>query len=100
MRDQDAVWRGEVANELRHIIESVREVQRQIYDLHTQVVAELSAHRDYHARNEHLWGGVKWCQLHPFRLAAVLAVGASALLWRSQPSAWPQVLRLAREALK
>lgn len=71
--DDDDIWRGEVANELRHIARTLDDVQRQLHDLRCALATEMGGHRDYHARNEHRWGMVRWCERHPFRLAAIVA---------------------------
>lgn len=78
----DQIWRGEVSSELRHIVDSVRGLERQLHALDSRLLDELAAHRDYHSRNEHRWGFVKWCQVHPFRFAALAGVAIACLARR------------------
>jgi hypothetical protein len=82
--DED-LWRGEVTAELRHIAQSVQDLGRQIHELRAYIADEQALHADYHARNEHRWGLVKWCHMHPVRLA--LAAVAVALLLAGHRSA-------------
>ncbi len=99
-RQDDAVWRGEVTGELRHITQSVRDLQRQIHDVQGYLVQELEGHRDYHARNEHRWGLVRWCEMHPFRLVGLLAFGAAVAWLGRDPGAAAAVVRVLADLLR
>jgi hypothetical protein len=88
---EEDIWRGEVANEIRHIARDIREVQRQLHELQSYIVQELAEHRAYHGANEHRWGLVKLCQMHPFKLAwLAAAVVAVALAGRVTPG-WERI---------
>ena len=80
----DALWRGEVTAELRHIQHSLTELHHELADLRNYVADQFDDHRAYHARNEVRWGPVRWCERHPFQLAVLLlGVFATMSLWRS-----------------
>jgi hypothetical protein len=70
----DEIWRGEVSCELRHIVQSMGDIQRQLCELQSSIAQQLAEHVKYHHENEHRWGAIKWCSMHPFRLAAIAGV--------------------------
>ena len=98
--DEEDVWRGEVTNELRHIAQSVRDLQRQTHDLQCHLVQETEAHREYHAANEHRWGAARWCGRHPFRFAALVGAALAAFALGAGGDALRDALRLAVTVIK
>lgn len=84
----ELIWRGEVSNELRHLSASVRELRGAVSALHAWLEEELLQHREYHKENEHRWGLTRWCQLHPFRMAALLGALATTLLAGETAPRW------------
>ena len=96
---EETIWRGEVTNELRHIAQSLRDVQRQVSELRVWIAEEREAHSAYHAANEHRWGIVKWCQMHPFRLAAILLAIATYALGK-EASCLPALAKVIPEMLR
>lgn len=75
----DEMWRGEVTCELRHIVQRIGDIQRQLCELQSSIAQQLAAHVKYHNENEHRWGIIKWCTLHPFQLAALAGCVTAAL---------------------
>ncbi len=92
---EEEIWRGEVSNELKHIAHTMTDVQRQVQDMRCEISTQMEEHRSYHARNEHRWGLARWCRLHPFRLAAMVAA-ATAAMWANND---PTLLRAIVTAL-
>ncbi|MBX7247000.1 MAG: hypothetical protein K1X53_15995 [Candidatus Sumerlaeaceae bacterium] len=79
-RKPEDYWRGEITNELRHIAETVREITRQIAALRATVEERFAAHDVYHSANEHRWGPVRWCHLHPVRFGLICAALVALIL--------------------
>lgn len=88
----DDLWRGEVTAELRHIAQQLRDLDRRLAELRAAVDDRLAEHAAYHRAHEHHWGLLRLCQRHPFRTAAVAAVGALLL----QPAWLERVLEVLR----
>lgn len=96
----EAIWRGEVTAELRHIHLGLCTVQSELHELRNYVAGELSDHRAYHARNEVRWGPMRWCERHPFQLAVlVLGAGASITLYRAGVE-WLQIVTMLAQIAK
>ena len=98
--DDEDLWRGEVTNELRHIAQSVRDLQRQAHELQCHLVQEMESHREYHAANEHRWGAARWCERHPFRFAAVVGAALAAFALGAGGEALRDALKLAAAAFR
>ncbi len=96
----EALWRGEMTAELRHIHLTICDVQRQVHELRCFVAEQLNDHRMYHARNEVKWGPVRWCERHPFQLCVlVLGAGAAISLCRAGVE-WIQVATMLWQITK
>jgi hypothetical protein len=72
--DENEEFRGRMSVEVEHLYERLADIEEQIRELRSILVARLEAHERYHDDNEHCWGLIKWCHLYPFRLAAVLTM--------------------------
>lgn len=94
------MWRGEVTSELRHIAQSIRDLQRQVAEVRAAIGEQFEEHRAHHAANEHKWGFARWCQLHPFQFVMLAALAAAAVLMKSNLIGWSAVLRLVRDVIR
>jgi len=73
-------FRGRMCVEIDHLYERLTDIESQIAELRAIVVVRLDAHESYHQNNEHRWGLIKWCHRYPFRLLALAASLAVALV--------------------
>jgi len=96
--NEEEEFRGRISVKVEHIYERLADIEAQIADLRSLVVARLDAHERYHRENEHRWGVIAWCHRYPFRLVAVVASLAVALIadLRNPLIGW--LLELVRKA--
>jgi len=73
-------FRGRMTVEVDHLYERLADIEAQLMELRALVAGRLDGHDKYHEENEHRWGLVKWCHLYPFRMLAVAASLAAALI--------------------
>jgi hypothetical protein len=88
---EEAMWRGEVTAELRHIQLSLGELHRDVSELRTYVSDQFEEHRAYHSRNETRWGPLRWCERHPVQFATLLLGAASTLMLVRSGADWVQI---------
>ena len=80
MISESEEFRGRMSVEVEHIYDRLAEIETQLLELRALLVARLDAHECYHQENEHQWGAIKWCHRYPFRLLALVASLAVALI--------------------
>jgi hypothetical protein len=80
MTNEDEEFRGRMSVEVEHIYERLADIETQLIELRSLMVARLDAHDRYHEQNEHRWGAIQWCHRHPFRMLSLAASLAVALI--------------------
>lgn len=78
--DEDDEFRGRVSVEVEHLYERLADIEAQLLELRSLLVARLDAHERHHRENEHRWGLIQWCHRYPFRLLAIAASLAAVLI--------------------
>ena len=73
-------FRGRMSVEVEHIYERLADIEAQLIELRSLVIARLDAHDHYHDSSEHRWGLIAWCHRYPFRLLSLAASLAVALI--------------------
>jgi hypothetical protein len=91
---EEAMWRGEVTAELRHIHLALCQLHEDLRELRTHVTEQLEDHRAYHARNETRWGPLRWCERHPVQFATLLLGGVATVMLMRAGADWIQVAGL------
>ena len=80
MANDNEEFRGRMAVEVEHLYERLADIETQLIELRALLVARLDAHELYHQENEHQWGLIRWCHRYPFRMLAIVASLAAALI--------------------
>jgi hypothetical protein len=70
-------FRGRMKVEVEHIYERLGDIEAQLAELRSLLVARIDAHERYHQANEQKWGLIELCHRYPFRL---LGVGVSLVV--------------------
>ena len=91
-------FRGRVSVEVEHLYERLSDIETQLIELRSLLVARLDAHERYHRENEHRWGVIKWCHRYPFRMLALAASLAVALVGELRDPLVAWLLQLMRGA--
>lgn len=79
-KNKDDEFRGRMNVEVEHLYERLADIDDQLAELRSLVVARLDAHERYHHENEHRWGVVQWCHRYPFRMLGVALSLAAAVI--------------------
>jgi len=80
MASENEEFRGRMSVEVEHFYERLSDIEAQLIELRSLVVARLDAHDRYHEDSEHRWGLIAWCHRYPFRLLSLAASLAVALI--------------------
>lgn len=78
--DENDEFRGRMSVEVEHIYERLADIETQLMELRSLLIARMDAHERYHRENEHRWGLIGWCHRYPFRMLALAAASATVLL--------------------
>ena len=78
--DMQDEFRGRMSVEIEHLYERLADIETQLHELRALLAARLDSHERHHRENEHRWGLIQWCHRHPFRLVAIVASLAVALV--------------------
>ncbi|KPL11080.1 hypothetical protein AMJ85_04650 [candidate division BRC1 bacterium SM23_51] len=82
--------------EVEHLYERLSDIETQLAELRSLLVARLDAHERYHCENEHRWGVIKWCHRYPFRMLALVASLVLALVGELRDPVLAWLVQLAR----
>ena len=80
MTDENEEFRGAMTVEVAHLYERLGDIEAQLIEVRSLLVARLDAHDHYHETNEHRWGLIQWCHRYPFRMLSLAASLAVALI--------------------